>query len=138
MDQPFLAEPAIANQLQLRTPQLNPELWSPQTPNLYRFELFLKSGDKVIDNYNERFGFRTFVVEGNKFLLNGKPFWLRGANPFPNTIMPNDKELARHFIRYDDAGLGSGGVHDRRNDAIALLNEVSSMPGPSISKSSFS
>ena len=98
VDQPFVAEPGVTNHLSLRTPWLTPKLWSPQTPNLYKFELELRSGGKVIDNYCERFGFRTFMVDGNKFLLNGKPFWLRGANPFPNTLMPNDKELARHFI----------------------------------------
>ena len=98
LDQPFVAESSITNNLELKTPWLNPNLWSPETPNLYKFELLLRSGDKIVDTYNERFGFRTFAVDGNRFLLNGKPFWLRGGDPFPNALMPNDKDLARDFI----------------------------------------
>jgi beta-galactosidase len=96
--QPFEVTVAATNQLKLTTPALNPKLWSPQTPNLYDLEVRLKSENKVIDSYKVRFGFRTFAVDGNRFLLNGQPFWLRGANPFPNTLMPNDKELARRFM----------------------------------------
>jgi hypothetical protein len=96
--QPFVATADVTNQLKLTTPHLNPKLWSPQNPNLYNLEVRLKSKSEVIDSYKVRFGFRTFTVDGNRFLLNGQPFWLRGANPFPNTLMPNDKELARRFM----------------------------------------
>jgi len=86
------------NHLKLTTPQLNPKLWSPQEPNLYTLEVRLKQDGKIVDEYKTRFGFRTFTVDGGKFLLNGQPFWLRGANPFPNTLRPNDAALARQFI----------------------------------------
>ena len=104
LDQPFVAMPFKTNSLELKTPWLSPKLWSPETPNLYKFELVLRSGDKIVDTYGERFGFRTFEVDGNRFLLNGRPFWLRGADPFPNNLMPNDKEVARHFIDTAKAG----------------------------------
>ncbi len=84
--------------LKLTTPQLEPKLWSPHDPNLYYLDITLKDQDTTIDNYRVRFGFRTFSVDGNKFLLNGHPFWLRGANPFPNMLCPNDAPLAHRFM----------------------------------------
>ncbi|HEX3625651.1 MAG TPA: glycoside hydrolase family 2 TIM barrel-domain containing protein [Verrucomicrobiae bacterium] len=95
----FLAPAGTISQLKLTTPRLKPKLWSPQDPNLYNFDVTLKGQGTVEDNYNVRFGFRTFSVDGNKFLLNGHPLWLRGADPFPNTLCPNDPILARRFIK---------------------------------------
>jgi len=90
---------AGANHLNITTPHLNPKLWSPQDPNLYTLEVTLEERGRPIDHYDVRFGFRTFSVDGNRFLLNGHPFWLRGADPFPNTICPNDAVLAHRFMR---------------------------------------
>jgi beta-galactosidase len=95
---PFLAAAGETSHLKLTTPYLNPKLWSPQNPNLYNLEVQLKESNQVIDSYQVQFGFRTFAVDGGKFLLNGKPFWLRGADPFPNTLRPNDAKLAHDFI----------------------------------------
>ena len=97
--QPFLAAAGKTARLKLTTPRLNPKLWSPQDPELYYLEVQLKNGNQAIDSYRVRFGFRTFTVDGNKFLLNGHPYWLRGADPFPNTLMPNDARLARRFMQ---------------------------------------
>ncbi len=44
------------------------------------------------------FGFRTFATDKGRFLLNGKPYWLRGADHFPAPLFPNDAGLARKFI----------------------------------------
>jgi beta-galactosidase len=93
----FLAAAGDTGHLKLATSYLNPKLWSPQDPNLYDLEVQLKQQGRAVDNYKVRFGFRTFTVDGENFLLNGKPFWLRGANPFPNTLRPNDAKLAQRF-----------------------------------------
>jgi hypothetical protein len=93
-----------ARHLKLATPVLNPKLWSPQDPNLYDLDVFLKQDGTEIDSYEVPFGFRTFSVEGDRLLLNGKPFRIRGANPFPNTLRPNDPILARKFMETARAG----------------------------------
>lgn len=95
----FVAPARSLSQLRLATPRLEPKLWSPQNPNLYNLEVVLEEQGTVVDNYRVRFGFRTFSVDGNKFLLNGHPFWLRGADPFPNMLYPNDAALARRFMQ---------------------------------------
>ena len=83
---------------------LKPKLWTPAAPNLYRLETTVFVGEARTDERAETFGFRTFTVEGNRLLLNGKPYWLRGGNLAPNTLRPNDGELARAFFRFAKAG----------------------------------
>ncbi|MGH7953661.1 MAG: glycosyl hydrolase 2 galactose-binding domain-containing protein, partial [Limisphaerales bacterium] len=102
--QPFAIGAGETNLQTLVTPHLSPKLWSPQDPNLYYLEVQLNSGNKVLDNYAVRFGFRTFAVKGSELLLNGHPYWLRGADPFPNTLRPNDATLAHHFMKLAKAG----------------------------------
>lgn len=94
----LVAQEGTLNHVKLTTPRVEPKLWSPQEPNLYNLDITLEEQGTVIDNYTVRFGFRTFTVDGNRFLLNGHPFWLRGANPFPNTLCPNDAVLAHRFM----------------------------------------
>ncbi|MDE3067279.1 MAG: glycoside hydrolase family 2 [Verrucomicrobiota bacterium] len=84
-------------QIKFSTPRLSPKLWTPQEPNLHVLELQIRSGRRVLDHCALRFGFRTFETDGGKLLLNGQPYWLRGANPFPCNLRPNDKALARRF-----------------------------------------
>jgi beta-galactosidase len=86
------------NHVSFSTPYLRPKLWSPAEPNLYNLNVVLKRGQTVVDRYTVRFGFRTFTKNGAEFLLNGRPYWLRGADPFPNTLRPNDSALAHRFM----------------------------------------
>jgi hypothetical protein len=62
-----------------------PLLWCPSSPNLYELHVTLSSGDSALC----RFGFRSFTTHDGKFLLNGKPIYLRGAldqDFYPDTI----------------------------------------------------
>jgi hypothetical protein len=83
---------------QFETPVLNPKPWSPDSPNLYKLEITLWSKGGVIDRHTTTFGFKIFEVKGNRLFLNGRPYWLRGANHFPHALAPNDPELARRFV----------------------------------------
>jgi beta-galactosidase len=90
--------------LEIATPKVSPKLWTPQTPNLYNFTLNLKDDERTIDTKQIRIGFRTFEIDGNRFLLNGKPYWLRGANMPPSVLRPNDGTLARKFFELSRQG----------------------------------
>lgn len=59
----------------------DPDLWSPDHPNLYVLRTTLKSGEST-DVVETRFGFREFWVEGKNFMLNGIPTKLRGESTF--------------------------------------------------------
>lgn len=53
-----------------------PELWSPDSPNLYMARLALGQRDDQFD----RFGIKQIQTEGNRILLNGERFKLKGVN----------------------------------------------------------
>ncbi len=84
-------------------PVLSPDLWSPDSPNLYRLDAALFSGGKMLDVWSERFGFVKLSTEGKRFLINGEPYYLRGTGDFlsnPETGCPDtDRERWRHKLR---------------------------------------
>jgi len=55
----------------------NVKLWTPETPFLYTLELETRG-----DSYRTRFAMRSFTAnpDGGPYLLNGKPYYLRGTN----------------------------------------------------------
>ena len=75
---------------------LQPKLWSPESPNLYdfTFSLQMQKSDKLVDSKIITSGFRTFEAIGDYFYLNGNRYWLRGANHTPHALGINDKALA--------------------------------------------
>ncbi len=62
----------------------NYELWSPESPKLYKLKTWLWSSNVIVGsflNYNEtEFGIRTIAFDANKgFLLNGKLYEIKGT-----------------------------------------------------------
>ncbi len=55
--------------------ELNPLLWTAETPNLYT--LVLKKGDDI---RMKRIGFKEQKIVGNQFFVNGQPIKFRGVN----------------------------------------------------------
>lgn len=80
--------------------EIHPKLWSPSSPNLYDFSFTLKKykGQQVLDQQIIASGFRTFETKGDYFYLNGKRYWLRGANHTPHALGINDKALAEKTL----------------------------------------
>jgi len=57
-----------------------PELWSPETPRLYRLVTTVTSGGATIDQVHTEFGIKTVTFDADRgFLLNGKPYVLKGT-----------------------------------------------------------
>ncbi len=84
----------------LEIKNLKPKLWTPAEPNLYQLEVTLETErGEVLDKFAQKVGFRTFEARGNKLFLNGKPYWLRGANQLPYGKNPWDAKLARKLIQ---------------------------------------
>lgn len=57
-----------------------PKLWTAETPNLYRLEVFITNENGyVIQRANENVGIRSMSVEGFDLKVNHKPILLRGV-----------------------------------------------------------
>ena len=57
-----------------------PQLWTAETPTLYRLVLNVKQQGKTIQTVEQRVGLREVRVVGKQLLVNGKPVKLRGVN----------------------------------------------------------
>ncbi|HEY5914727.1 MAG TPA: sugar-binding domain-containing protein [Verrucomicrobiae bacterium] len=80
VEKSFTAEvPTVAQETQtlaLLWPWANPRLWDIGQPNLYLLRLRVK-GAGLDDEFNQKFGFREFWIEGRQFYLNGTVVHLR-------------------------------------------------------------
>ncbi|MEN7548021.1 sugar-binding domain-containing protein [Rapidithrix thailandica] len=92
-------QPGTTAEVHCKTGTIRPKLWSPEQPNLYTLVTSLYQQGKLIDTQHTTIGFRTFEARGNQFYLNGRPYWVRGANHPPCGIAPNDRKLANTFFK---------------------------------------
>jgi beta-galactosidase len=58
----------------------NPDLWSPQSPNLYQLKTEVIQNGKVIDSETTQIGIKTIKFVGQDLYLNGEKTILRGVN----------------------------------------------------------
>jgi len=66
---------------QTSEPVANPNLWSPEHPNLYSVKTVVLDGGKPVDDYISPLGFRWFKFTADQgFFLNGEHFYFKGAN----------------------------------------------------------
>lgn len=59
---------------------LQPRLWSPRSPNLYRLMTTISTPDTQDDTTETRIGIRRIGFDGNRFVINGEQTFLRGVN----------------------------------------------------------
>jgi beta-galactosidase len=56
------------------------ELWSPESPKLYKLITTVSVAGEIVDRQETEFGIRTFAFDTDKgFLLNGQPYELKGT-----------------------------------------------------------
>ena len=81
----------------------NAKYWSPDDPHLYSVDISIASGDKVSDQWNNRFGMREFTIRNKRFYLNGKPMYLKATffeGLYPTKLAyPDSKEMATREIK---------------------------------------
>jgi beta-galactosidase len=79
---------------------LKPELWTPDLPNLYVLDVkWTSPKGKLIHEWKEQVGYRTIAAKGEQVMLNGKPYWSRGADMPPYGYKPNDEQTAKAFLK---------------------------------------
>jgi hypothetical protein len=110
----------------------DPLRWSPDEPNLYTLKVRLaafrpvsppREGDtsamakaEILDEVTETFGFRTIETRDGQILLNGRPFYLRGAldqDYYPDLIytLPSLEYIENQFRMAKNMGLNCLRVH---------------------------
>lgn len=73
--------PQESRTVKVHTKLLNPHLWSPETPYLYKMETSIRQNGKQVDVVTTPIGIRHIRFDADKgFFLNGKPLKLKGVN----------------------------------------------------------
>lgn len=77
-------------------------LWDEHHPNLYKLSLKCFSGEQLLDQHTLSFGLREFKGSEDKFIINGRPTFLRGKHDgliFPLTgFAPTDLTTWLHVL----------------------------------------
>lgn len=96
----------------------NPQPWGPEKPYLYPLRFELLQGGKVLDSVNSYAGLRKFHIEGNKFYLNNKPFFIRhvldqGFYPDGIWTAPSDAALKKDIELSLAVGFNGARLHQK-------------------------
>jgi len=96
-------------------------LWSPAAPNLIEAELTLLNGDDVLDEVQSYAGLRSVRVEGGRFILNGRPYYLRlaleqGYWPQSHLAAPGVDALRKEVELTKQLGFNGVRIHQKVED----------------------
>jgi len=84
------------------------KLWELASPNLYHLEVKLLEDGKEIDSYECQVGFRSFEKDRHRFILNGKPIFLKGVCKHEMVEQsghcPTEEQVRRDLQMIKDAG----------------------------------
>ncbi len=78
----------------------DPKLWSAETPNLYDLSIELIKNGEIFETHSKRVGILHSRVEGNKFLVNEHPIYIKGINRHENNAK-NGKAITVEQIEAD-------------------------------------
>jgi beta-galactosidase/beta-glucuronidase len=96
-------------------------LWSPKYPNLIDAVLTLQDGEQTIDEVVSYAGMRSAGFANGKFLLNGRPYYLRlvleqGYWPESHLAAPNAEALRREVELIKALGFNGVRIHQKVED----------------------
>jgi beta-galactosidase/beta-glucuronidase len=100
----------------------NELLWNPARPRLIDAEITLEHLDgRVIDRVDSYTALRSVAVDGNRFILNGRPYLLRlvldqGYWPESGLTAPNDEALCRDVELAKQMGFNGVRKHQKIED----------------------
>jgi beta-galactosidase/beta-glucuronidase len=100
----------------------NQLLWSPHAPNLIDVDLELRNADgAIVDSARSYLALRSAAVQGDRFLLNGRPYLLRmvldqGYWPDSGLTAPDDAALRRDVALAKQMGFNGVRKHQKIED----------------------
>ena len=111
-----------------------PQLWSPETPNLYYAVSRLYDGDRLCDSVTTRFGIRSIEIVADKgMFLNGKSIKFKGVcnhdDLGPLGMAMNESALRRRLLQLKD--MGANAIRSAHNmpspELVRLCDEMGFM-----------
>ncbi len=98
---PFTVEPCKTITIDQTTDAItNPQLWTPQMPDLYKAVTTIMEGNKPTDTYETTFGMRWVKWTADKgFFLNGKHYYFKGVNVHQDHAGWGDGVTNSGFVR---------------------------------------
>lgn len=107
METEICLAPGEGKEYEQQTVLENPNLWHPDTPNLYTLHSVLQQAESVTDSCETTFGIRWFTFTADKgFFLNGAHYDIHGAN-----------------VHQDHAGWSDAVTHSGIRRDIAMVKE---------------
>ncbi len=96
-------------------------LWSPAHPNLVTATVTVLEGDVVVDEVESYLGLRSVSTAAGRFLLNGRPFFLRmvlAQNYWPESHLaaPGPDALRREVEIVKELGFNAVRIHQKIED----------------------
>lgn len=108
-------------------PIQSPNLWSPESPMLYRIETVLRNTktNEVVDHLSQSTAFRWYRFDGKEgFFLNGKPYKLRGMcrhqDQKPYGVALSDEMHRRDMLLMKEMGVNFIRISHYPQDAAIL------------------
>ena len=99
----------------------DPQLWSLERPRLYDVVFTLKQGNVVADVVKSYFGIRTTGIENGRFVLNGRPVYLKlvlDQGYWPDSILtpPTDEAMQSDIKMTKEMGFNGARKHQKVED----------------------
>jgi beta-galactosidase/beta-glucuronidase len=96
-------------------------LWSPEHPNLIDATLTLLTGNEIVDEVQSYVGLRSVGIAHRRFLLNGRPYYLRlaleqGYWPESHLAAPSSEALRREVEVAKALGFNGVRIHQKVED----------------------
>ena len=96
-------------------------LWSPSHPNIIEATLTVLVDNAIVDQVRSYAGMRSVGVTDGRFLLNGRPYFLRlvleqGYWPDTHLAAPSDEAIQREVQWVKDLGFNGVRIHQKVED----------------------
>ncbi|WP_336855920.1 beta-glucuronidase [Sinomonas albida] len=101
----------------------DPVLWRPGAAYLYRLEVEIHDGWHIVDSYHLPVGIRTVAVQGERFLINGEPFYFTGFGKHEDSAV-RGKGHDNAYLVHDFRLLDWTGANSFRTSHYPYAEEV--------------
>ena len=93
-----VAESASKEQNPIVLRPKKPKPWHPRTPYLYKLRTSLSRSGEILQVIEQPVSFFDISIRNSEFYINQVPYFLRGQNGPPHTLVPQDREYIRSYI----------------------------------------